>query len=130
MAKGKPRLSTKTSDAEDTNAMLVEGVHDALIRMFRSPKLSNERFIVARIAVDSVVTEEGGAEFAKYSLRHIEFTDEDALLAAYEDRTGNSALPGDDSANQLPGLSEKDRIQDAAFLAAAPATKAEEPPTE
>jgi hypothetical protein len=102
MALGKPKLSTKTPDNEDVNVLLVDGVHDALISAFRDPKKSNERFIIARLGVDEVVTREGGASFARYSLRHIEFTSEEALLEAYTERTGEPTLPGDDSVNQLP----------------------------
>ncbi len=113
MALGKPKLSTKTPDSEDVNALLVDGVHDSLIASFRDPKKSNERFIVARIGVDEVVTREGGASFARYSIRHLEFTDEAALLAAYVERfPGAGALPGDDSANQLPGLAAVPPLDD------------------
>ncbi len=102
MALGKPKLSTKTPDNEEVNALLVDGKHDELIAAFRSPSKSNERYIVARIGVDEVVTREGGASFARYSIRHLEFTDEAALLAAYTERTGEPTLPGDDTVNQLP----------------------------
>lgn len=107
MALGKPKLSSKTPDSDDTNVLTVEGVHDELIAAFRSAKQSNRRFIVAAIAVDEVVIKEGGAQQAKISLRHIEFTTEDALLEAYTARTNKAALPGDDSANQLEGLNDK-----------------------
>ncbi len=101
MALGKPKLSTKTPDSEDVNALLVEGVHDALIKAFRSPGQTSRRYIVAAIDIDEVTDRGDGAAFAKYSLRHVEFSDEETLLAAYSDRTGNPSLPGDDSTNQL-----------------------------
>ena len=129
MALGKPKLSTKTPDSDDVNALLVDGVHDRLIRNFDDPGLSNVAYIVARVAVDEVVTREGGARFARYSMRHIELLDDESvLLGAYRGRTNNAALPGDDSAAQLDltGLTldqheAEEAAKDAEFEAANPA---------
>jgi hypothetical protein len=123
LALGKPKLSTKTPDDAETNALLVDGVHDSLISAFRSPSKSSERFIVARVGVDEIVTREGGASFARISIRHLEFTDEEHLLEAYTDRTGHPTLPGDDAPNQLDGLRSggEKAAADAAFDEAAPA---------
>lgn len=128
MALGKPKLGTKTPDSDDTNALLVDGLHDKLIRAFRDPKRTNRHYAVVAFAVDEVVTHEGGAEQAKFTLRHIELLDDDTeLLAAYQARTNNPALPGDDSANQLaiPGMSldqakAAEAADDAKFDAANP----------
>lgn len=117
MALGKPKLAAKTPDSEDTNALLVDGAHDRLIKYFRDPKLSNEHVAIVRFAVDEIVTKEGGAEQAKISIRHIELPTGDdletttaALLSAYQERTKQTMLPGLDGAAMpldLSGLDPK-----------------------
>lgn len=106
----KPKLGTKTPDTDETNALVDEklGLPDQFSKMFIDPKATNRRLVIGYVAVDKVELLKGGERLAHYSFRQLEFpTDKELadaealLLRIYNKRTGATALPGDDSANQI-----------------------------
>ena len=101
MAKGKPKLNSKTPASLDTNALMEDGFHDDLIAWFRDPDKSNMHYAVISYAVLRVEELEDGEAVATIQVRHFENTDLATLLAAYKKRTKNPVLPGDDTPNQL-----------------------------
>jgi hypothetical protein len=110
----KPKQSSKTPDAEDTNALIA--AHETLIDHFNNPSLTNRHIAIVELGVTQVVRVEGGDEQATYISRHIELLSgtqfaqqaEDLLLAAYKARTHNNALPsnGSDTPLDMPGVGD------------------------
>jgi hypothetical protein len=132
----KPKLSSKTPDNDDVSSLI--GDHEQLISGFEDPSLTNRYVALVVYEVDSVVKKKkGGDEQATIVLRHIETLSgaaadkgEALLLSTYKARTGNKALPAEESdtpldLSGLPADSDpayESPFSDADFDAAAPVT--------
>lgn len=129
MALGKPKLTVKTPDDEDSNALLVDGVHDQIIRNYRNNKASDRQVAIVVFDTIRVTNDKGKGDQATIQVRHLELPKgdvledvENALIAAFQQRYPGKPMPGgDDKANQLdiPGMAlgakEAEAAKDAAF---------------
>jgi len=115
----KPRLSTKTSDEEDYNSLIVE--HDDLMH-----RPTERRFAVVEYTVAERRYPTGADSFPTVRITHFEGiagADLEKVLklrdAAYTRRTGNKSVPQPDTPLDLDALEdelddEDDDIDDAA----------------
>jgi len=94
----KPKLSSKTPDTDDTNALIP--AHDMLVEHFNSREHSNRHIAIVEYGVADVKLFEGGGQQATVVTRHIELVTSDHAEAAeklftklYQERTNNKTRP-------------------------------------
>jgi hypothetical protein len=99
----KPKMSTKTPDNTDTNA-LIEG-HGLMIEHFNSREHNNRHIALVEFGVTNVVTFEGGEQQANIVVRHVELltgpnevAGEKLFTKVYRERTNNSTRPAPEDA--------------------------------
>lgn len=143
MAVGKARLSGKTPDDVDFNALLEDGFHDQLLREYFAPGSGSTRH-VAIVVFDTVrvIDDKGKGQQANLMVQHIELPTganleaaEELLISAFRNRTKKQGFPGESAAGtplDLSGLDEHTTPgegakadDDAAFDAAAPKDETE-----
>ncbi len=105
----KPKLSSKTPDTDDTNALIM--AHEDLIEHFNNPELPNSHIAIVEIATSLVQTREGGDTQATVVIRHLELLHgadeakgEELFTKVYRARTGNKSRPRTVEDTPLPGL--------------------------
>lgn len=120
MALGKPRLTGKTPDDLDFNALLEDGFHDSLLREYHDPSASATGRHVGIIVFNTVrvVDEKDKGQQANIMIQHLEVPTganaeavEELLISAFRNRTKKQGFPGESAAAggtplDLSGLDE------------------------
>lgn len=94
----KPKLSTKTPDKDDLNALISQ--HPRIIEHFNSREHSNSHIAIVELGATKVETFEGGEEQATIVIRHLELAvgafegqAEKLFTTIHRERTGNKSRP-------------------------------------